>query len=54
MQKNCRQCANKFEVTDEDLYARECAKCATQIQTSYSPDRPEIVYCEQCYLKEVY
>jgi hypothetical protein len=27
--------------------------CPNTFQTSYSPDRPEIVYCEQCYLKEV-
>ncbi len=36
------------------LWDRDCAKCQAAIQTSYSPDRPEIVYCEQCYLKEVY
>ncbi|PIU15736.1 hypothetical protein COT20_01420 [bacterium (Candidatus Gribaldobacteria) CG08_land_8_20_14_0_20_39_15] len=27
--------------------------CPNTFQTSYAPDRPEIVYCEQCYLKEV-
>ena len=36
------------------LFGRNCAKCGKEIQTSYSPDRPEIVYCEECYLKEVY
>lgn len=36
------------------LWARDCRKCGKSIQTSYSPDRPEIVYCESCYLKEVY
>ena len=36
------------------LYNRKCDKCQTQIQTTYSPKRPEKVYCEQCYLKEVY
>jgi hypothetical protein len=36
------------------LYDRNCAKCGTEIRTSYPPDRPEKVYCEQCYLKEVY
>jgi hypothetical protein len=36
------------------LYNRNCAKCGTPIQTTYAPDRPEKVYCEQCYLKEVY
>jgi hypothetical protein len=36
------------------LWNRECATCKKAIQTSYSPDRPETVYCEECYLKEVY
>ena len=36
------------------LWKRECAKCGTDIQTTYSPDRPEKVYCEECYLKAVY
>jgi len=35
------------------LFARTCQKCQAPIQTPYSPDRPEIVYCEQCYLSEV-
>jgi hypothetical protein len=36
------------------LYARTCMKCLKDIQTTYAPDRSEIVYCEDCYLKEVY
>jgi hypothetical protein len=36
------------------LFERTCAKCKKGIQTTYSPERPEIVYCEECYLKEVY
>ena len=36
------------------LWKRECAKCKKDIETTYAPDRPEIVYCEECYLKEVY
>jgi hypothetical protein len=36
------------------LYNRKCAKCGASIQTAYSPDRPEKVYCEQCYLETVY
>ncbi|PIR48601.1 hypothetical protein COU80_02725 [Candidatus Peregrinibacteria bacterium CG10_big_fil_rev_8_21_14_0_10_55_24] len=36
------------------LFSRTCAKCEKPIQTTYAPDRPEIVYCEECYLKEVY
>jgi len=29
-------------------------KCSNEFETSYSPDRKEIVYCEQCYQAEVY
>ncbi len=36
------------------LYERTCAKCSNTIQTTYAPDRPEIVYCEHCYLETVY
>ena len=27
--------------------------CSEEFETSYAPDRPEIVYCEQCYNAEV-
>jgi hypothetical protein len=36
------------------LWKRACAKCEKEIETSYAPERPEKVYCEECYLKEVY
>lgn len=36
------------------LWSRQCAKCQKDIQTTYAPERPEIVYCEECYLREVY
>jgi len=36
------------------FWKRECAKCGKEIRTTYAPDRPEIVYCEACYLAEVY
>ncbi|OGI57255.1 hypothetical protein A3B85_01700 [Candidatus Nomurabacteria bacterium RIFCSPHIGHO2_02_FULL_37_13] len=29
-------------------------KCTVEFETSYAPDRPEIVYCEKCYQQEVY
>ena len=29
-------------------------KCTNEFETSYAPERPEIVYCESCYQKEVY
>jgi hypothetical protein len=36
------------------LWLRQCAKCQKNIQTTYAPDREEIVVCEECYLKTVY
>ena len=36
------------------LWSRQCAKCKKGIETSYSPERPETVYCENCYLETVY
>jgi len=29
-------------------------KCGKDMKSVYAADRPEIVYCEECYLKEVY
>lgn len=38
------------------LYLRQCLNpgCQNQFQTTYAPDRPEKVYCEACYNKEIY
>ncbi len=36
------------------MWDRKCSKCNKVIQSSYSPQRPELVYCEACYLKEIY
>lgn len=38
------------------LYHRSCMKegCTNEFETSYAPERPEIVYCERCYQQEVY
>ncbi len=36
------------------LFDRKCDKCGVTIQTTFAPERKEIVYCEKCYEKEVY
>lgn len=36
------------------LWQRPCAQCGKGMETTYAPDRPEIVYCESCYLQIVY
>ncbi|MBI1812382.1 hypothetical protein HYR82_01195 [Candidatus Peregrinibacteria bacterium] len=36
------------------LWKRQCQKCQKNIQTAFSPERTEIVYCESCYLQTMY
>lgn len=46
------------------LWQRQCmctqidhvhqGRCNVEFETSYAPDRIEIVYCEECYQKEIY
>ncbi|MFK7780439.1 MAG: hypothetical protein QM490_04890 [Candidatus Gracilibacteria bacterium] len=36
------------------LYKRNCYGCNDEINTNYSPERPEKVYCERCYMGKVY
>lgn len=38
----------------EELYDRKCDKCGVDLRTSFVPGRPEKIYCEECYLGEVY
>ncbi|MCX6790675.1 MAG: hypothetical protein NTV62_00575 [Candidatus Gribaldobacteria bacterium] len=40
-----------YQNTCEHTHGKE--PCSNTFETSYAPDRPEIVYCEECYLKEV-
>ncbi len=53
---NCRHYARLKQRNPLKLWHRKCMKegCTNEFETSYSPDRPEIVYCESCYNKEVY
>lgn len=36
------------------LWDRACYKCAKSIKSSHSPQRPETVYCDECYAQAVY
>jgi len=47
----CRHGHRRAFRKEHKLYDRKCTKCGNNIQTNYSPDRPEKVYCESCYLK---
>ena len=61
----CRHEARLKRRNPFKLWHRECMcskdnhfhgdqNCTVKFETSYAPDRPEIVYCEKCYQAEVY
>jgi hypothetical protein len=53
---NCRHYERLSKRNPLKLWHRSCMKegCNNEFETSYAPDRPEIVYCEKCYQQEVY
>jgi hypothetical protein len=53
---NCRHFEMLKYYNPMKLWHRKCMKegCPNEFETSYTPERPEIVYCESCYQKEVY
>lgn len=50
---NCRLQARIKLCNPRVLYQRQCKSCNEMLQTTYAPERPEPIYCEKCYLKEV-
>ncbi|PIZ87648.1 hypothetical protein COX93_00375, partial [Candidatus Nomurabacteria bacterium CG_4_10_14_0_2_um_filter_30_12] len=57
--RNCPECRHTKRLKNRGpnkLWHRKCMKegCNNEFETSYSPDRPEIIYCEKCYQQEVY
>lgn len=61
---DCRYLARWAWRNPHQLWHRQCmceqsghnhqARCQNEFETTYSPDRPEKVYCEECYRKEIY
>ena len=54
--RKCHECRFRERIgqlTPRKLFERSCAKCQANILTGFSPERPEIVYCEACYNSEV-
>jgi hypothetical protein len=53
---NCRHHERLKQRNPLKLWHRTCMKegCQNEFETSYAPERPEIVYCEECYKREVY
>ena len=51
--RNPRKLWHRTCMCDKENHEHE-GKCQNEFETSYAPDRPEIVYCESCYNKEIY
>lgn len=51
---NCRFFARQQRQNPLKLWHRACMKpgCANEFETSYAPDRKEIIYCQKCYNEE--
>ncbi|MFH0819081.1 MAG: zinc-ribbon domain containing protein [Patescibacteria group bacterium] len=60
----CRYKKRMTKVNQANLWHRQCdctqpdhghaGRCTNEFETTYSPDRKELVYCEDCYRKEIY
>lgn len=48
-----RHISRMKELLPRKLFERNCMNCNKVIHTSYSKERPQIIYCEECYQKEV-
>ena len=42
-----------YRNTADHIHHKKEEPCPNEFETTYAPERPEIVYCEQCYLREV-
>ncbi|MFA6533766.1 MAG: hypothetical protein WCT37_01190 [Patescibacteria group bacterium] len=61
---DCRYLGRLKQRNPHRLWRRQCMcenaehnhqnRCSNEFETSYAPDRPEKVYCEECYRKEIY
>lgn len=50
---DCRLKGRMALCNPRKLYVRECKGCAKIIKTTFAPQRPENIYCEECYLRIV-
>jgi hypothetical protein len=61
---NCRHYERLALRNPPGLFQRTCmcdkknhnheGRCKIEFETSYAPERPEIIYCEKCYQQEIY
>ncbi len=53
-QRNPLKLWHRVCMCDKQNHSHGNNKCEVEFETSYAPDRPEIIYCERCYQQEVY
>ena len=53
---NCRHYQRIHLRNPLKLWHRKCMHegCSNEFETTYAPDRQEVIYCESCYQKEMY
>lgn len=54
--ENCPECRQKRRLAlrnERKLYKRKCDKCQSDMITTYRPDSPYIVYCQDCFWKHI-
>ncbi|MFH1012841.1 MAG: zinc-ribbon domain containing protein [Candidatus Peregrinibacteria bacterium] len=49
----CRRDRRRGLRNERKLYERRCDKCHLELLSTYAKDCPYIVYCEDCYYKQV-
>ncbi|PIP66653.1 hypothetical protein COW94_00635 [Candidatus Peregrinibacteria bacterium CG22_combo_CG10-13_8_21_14_all_44_10] len=53
---NCPECRQKRRLSlrnERKLYKRDCDSCKKSMITTYRPDSPYIVYCQECFWKHI-
>lgn len=50
----CRRMARMNKRNPRMFWKRSCRQCGEEMFTTFSPERPEKVFCERCYLAAVY
>lgn len=55
--RDCPECRFQERLAlrnSRELHERTCAQCNQTIVSTYAPDRPEIIICEDCYMHSIY
>lgn len=51
---DCRHSERMSLRNPRKLWERQCAKCKKSVQSTFSKDKPETIYCDECYTREIY